>query len=92
MFVMHTEESVMNFRDKISTIDQQGRRIWIYPKKPSGRLTSARGMVSILLLAFMFLAPLIKIDGQPLLLFDVLQLLSVKLDKKDLQLIQVLLY
>ena len=73
MFVMHTEESVMNFRDKISTIDQQGRRIWIYPKKPSGRLTSARGMVSILLLAFMFLAPLIKIDGQPLLLFDVLQ-------------------
>jgi cytochrome c oxidase accessory protein FixG len=70
---MHMEESAENFRDKISTVDQQGRRIWIYPKKPSGRLSTARGVVSILLLAFMFLAPLMRINGQPLLLFDVLE-------------------
>jgi len=70
---MSTEESAINFRDKLSTVDQQGHRIWIYPKKPSGRLTTARGWVSILLLAFMFLGPLFRINRQPLLLFDILE-------------------
>ena len=61
------------FRDKVSTVDKEGKRIWIYPKKPAGPLTSARGVVSFLLLAFLFLAPFIRINGQPLLLFDILE-------------------
>ncbi len=61
------------FRDKVSTVDKEGKRVWIYPKKPAGPLTSARVIVSILLLAFLFLAPFIRINGQPLLLFDILE-------------------
>ncbi len=60
------------FRDSISTVDDKGKRKWVYPKKPKGKFTKARGWVSIFLLAFLFSAPFIKIDGQPLLLFDVL--------------------
>ena len=25
------------FRDQISTVTDEGKRVWIYPKKPSGR-------------------------------------------------------
>lgn len=62
-----------SFRDKVSTIDEQGKRIWIYPKKPRGPLHRARAAVSILLLAFLFTAPFIKVNGQPLILLNVLE-------------------
>ncbi len=58
------------FRDTISTVDQQGKRVWIYPKKPSGKFHSLRIVVTIILLSILFLAPLIKMNGQPLLLFN----------------------
>lgn len=58
------------FRDKISTVDKEGNRIWVYPKKPSGRYHTARLWVAMGLLLFLFAAPFIMIDGQPLLLFD----------------------
>ncbi len=73
MILMTKTKPDQNFRDNVSTIDKEGRRIWIYPKKPSGPLTSARGFVSIILLAFLFLAPFIRLNGQPLLLFDILE-------------------
>ena len=62
-----------NFRDKVSTVDKEGRRIWVYPKKPRGPLTAARQILSVLLLAFLFLAPFLKINGQPLLQFNILE-------------------
>lgn len=62
-----------SFRDKVSTIDEQGKRIWVYPKKPRGPLHRARAAVSILLLAFLFAAPFIKVNGQPLILLNVLE-------------------
>jgi cytochrome c oxidase accessory protein FixG len=62
-----------SYRDKVSTIDTQGKRVWIYPKKPHGPLTTKRSLVSIILLIFFFLAPFIRINGQPLLLFNILE-------------------
>ncbi len=59
-----------SFRDAISTVDEKGKRIWVYPKKPKGRFFNWRAVVSVFLLAFLFLAPIIKINGQPMLLFD----------------------
>ena len=59
-----------SFRDKISTVDKEGKRIWVYPKKPEGRYHTARAIVAAGLLLFLFAAPFIKIDGQPFLLFD----------------------
>jgi polyferredoxin len=61
------------YRDKIATVDNKGKRIWIYPKKPKGRFTNARTYVSWILLAFLFGMPFIKVNGDPLLLFNVLE-------------------
>ena len=27
-----------DYRDSIATVDEQGKRIWLYPKKPKGNL------------------------------------------------------
>ena len=62
-----------NFRDKVSTVDKQGRRIWVYPKKPHGPLTSARQIVSVFLLAFLFTAPFLRMNGQPLILLNIIE-------------------
>jgi cytochrome c oxidase accessory protein FixG len=70
MSTTHTETE--SYRDKISTVDAQGKRVWIYPKKPKGPFTHAREILAIFLLAFFFSAPFIKIDGHSFLLFDIL--------------------
>ncbi len=58
------------FRDSIATVDEKGKRIWVYPKKPKGTFHRWRVLVAIILLAFLFGVPFIKVDGDPLLLFD----------------------
>lgn len=62
-----------SFRDTLATVDNKGKRVWIYPKKPSGKYTNARTVVALFLLAFLFGGPFIKIDGEPLLLLNVLE-------------------
>ncbi|MBK7142231.1 MAG: cytochrome c oxidase accessory protein CcoG [bacterium] len=66
------QEPEDNFRDKLATIDQQGRRLWVYPTKPVGKLYTARTILSWFLLVFLFGAPFVRIDGNPLLQFDIL--------------------
>lgn len=61
------------FRDRIVTQNAEGRRNWVYANQPKGSYYTARTIVGIVLLAFLFLAPVIKIDGEPLLLFDILK-------------------
>lgn len=70
---MHTEEEDSSFRDAISTVDKQGKRVWVYPKKPGGKFFNWRKIVSYVLLALLFTAPFIKIGGEPLLLLNVLE-------------------
>ncbi len=67
----HKEEE--SYRDHISTVDESGKRVWVYPKKPKGRFTNWRQLVSYLLLAILLTGPFIKIGGEPLLLFDVIE-------------------
>ncbi|SFC34379.1 cytochrome c oxidase accessory protein FixG [Zunongwangia mangrovi] len=62
-----------NFRDSIGTIDQEGKRAWIFPKKPSGKFYKYRKLVSYFLLAILFAAPFLKINGNQFLLFNVLE-------------------
>ncbi|GMN10313.1 cytochrome c oxidase accessory protein CcoG [Croceitalea sp. MTPC9] len=62
-----------NFRDSIGTINEEGKRAWIYPKKPNGKWYTYRKYVSYFLLAFLFAAPFIKIDGNQFLMFNVLE-------------------
>ncbi|GAB1444926.1 cytochrome c oxidase accessory protein CcoG [Flammeovirgaceae bacterium] len=58
------------FRDSISTVDAEGKRIWIYPKKPSGRFHNWRIVVSVFLLAILFAGPFIKLNGKPFFLLN----------------------
>lgn len=62
-----------SFRDTLSTVDEQGKRIWLYPKKPGGKLFNARQVVGYLLFAFMIIVPFIKVNGHPLFLLNVME-------------------
>ena len=61
------------FRDSIGTIDKEGKRAWVFPKKPSGKFYKNRKLVSYVLLAFLFASPFIKINGNQFLLFNVME-------------------
>src|SRR5690554_7250971 len=61
------------FRDSISTVDETGKRIWVYPKKPKGFFHKWRLVLSIFLIAFLFIAPHIKVGGQQLILLGILE-------------------
>ncbi|QXP56194.1 cytochrome c oxidase accessory protein CcoG [Cellulophaga sp. HaHa_2_95] len=62
-----------NFRDSIGTINEEGKRAWVFPKKPSGKLYQYRKYVSYFLLAFLVASPFVKINGNQFLMFNVLE-------------------
>lgn len=62
-----------SFRDSIGTITKEGKRNFIFPKKPSGKFFDRRKIVSYILLVFLLSAPFIKINGNQFLLFNVLE-------------------
>ncbi len=62
-----------SFRDSVATIDKKGRRNFIFPKKPKGSLYRLRTIASLIYLSVFFTLPFIKLDGQPLFLFNVVE-------------------
>jgi cytochrome c oxidase accessory protein FixG len=62
-----------DFRDHLATADQEGRRVWVYPKKPRGRFYLARLWFSFMLIVIMFAGPFIRINGNPLLMINVVE-------------------
>ena len=68
------EHNKDNFRDTIGTLKEDGSRAWVYPKKPSGKWYDYRKYVSYVLLVCLFSAPFIKVNGNQLFLFNVLEL------------------
>ena len=61
------------FRDRIATIDKEGKRVWVFPQMPKGKFYNYRRVVAYLLLLFFYLAPHLKLNGQPLLFFNFLE-------------------
>src|SRR5690554_1403576 len=59
-----------SFRDSISTITEDGKRAWVYPKKPKGRYYDKRKIVSYVLLLMLFSFPFIKINGHQFILLN----------------------
>lgn len=59
------------FRDSIATVTKQGKRRWIYAKRPKGRLFNIRSLVSYIYFLAFFSLPFIQVNGRPLFLFDV---------------------
>lgn len=66
-------ETTPIFRDKISIVSKEGKRKWIHPRKPKGKLYNLRTWFSVFLLAILFGTPLIKYDGHPLFLFNFIE-------------------
>jgi cytochrome c oxidase accessory protein FixG len=60
------------FRDSVATIDKTGHRKYVHPKQPSGRLYNIRTIASLVYLAIFFTLPFLKIEGEPVFLFNVL--------------------
>ncbi len=58
------------FRNTIATVDAQGKRVWVYPKKPSGYYHKLRIVVTVVLLSLLLGGPFMTISGQPLLLLN----------------------
>lgn len=56
-----------------NTKPKKTKRQWIYAKKPSGQFFNYRQWVGYFLLIFLFVAPFIKIKGEPFLMFNIIE-------------------
>lgn len=61
------------FRDRPTTFSKEGKRIWLFPKMPKGKLYNIRRIIAWSLLAFFYLAPFLKIKGDPLIFLNFLE-------------------
>ena len=61
------------FRDSVATITKEGKRNFIHPKKPKGRLYYLRTWFSIFYLIIFFSLPFIKVNDEPLLMLNVIE-------------------
>jgi cytochrome c oxidase accessory protein FixG len=62
-----------SYRDSVATISKEGKRNFINPKKPKGRLYNLRTWFSIFYLIIFFTLPFIKVHDEPLLMINVLE-------------------
>ncbi|MDO7171103.1 cytochrome c oxidase accessory protein CcoG [Mariniflexile sp. AS56] len=62
-----------SFRDSLGTMTNDGKRAWVFPKKPNGKFYSYRKTVSYVLLVFLMAAPFVKINGNQFLMFNILE-------------------
>jgi len=62
-----------SFRDHFSAVNDDGKRNWFYPQKPAGKWHTRRVWFTLIILTLLFATPFIKYNGQPLLLFNVLE-------------------
>lgn len=62
-----------SFRDSIATVNREGKRNWIFAQQPKGRLYNARGILSAVYLILFFTLPFIKVNGNPIFLFNILE-------------------
>ncbi|MGG9972574.1 4Fe-4S dicluster domain-containing protein [Ferruginibacter sp. SUN002] len=62
-----------SYRDSVATISKDGKRNFINPKKPSGKLYNKRTLFSIFYLIVFFTLPFIKVNDEPLLMINILE-------------------
>lgn len=56
-----------------SNQSDKSKRKWVYAKKPGGKLFNYRQIVGYGLLLFFFLGPILKINGNPFLMFNIVE-------------------
>src|SRR4051812_45570841 len=62
-----------DFRDHLATADKDGNRRWVYPKKPAGRWHRRRAWFATALIVTMFAGPWVRMNGNPLLLLNIIE-------------------
>ncbi len=67
---MNPGEEPKTFRDKLSTADKTGKRLWVYAKHPKGKLYVRRSVLALILLLVFFLMPFLKVNGEPFLMLN----------------------
>lgn len=70
---MAPENPFNSYRDQLATLNDSGKRRWVYAQKPKGKLYKYRNLVSYTLLTLLFGLPFVKIGGEPLFLLNVLE-------------------
>jgi cytochrome c oxidase accessory protein FixG len=60
-----------SFRDRIATVDAEGKRKWIFAQKPKGRFYAARTWASRAFFLLFLTLPFIKVNDRPLFLFNI---------------------
>ena len=62
-----------SFRDKVATIDESGKRKWVFAYKPSGKFYKARTWLSIFYLIVFFGLPFVQYKGEPFMMLNILE-------------------
>lgn len=70
---MYLDEEHETFRNELASVHKDGRRKWVYARKPSGQYFRLRTILSWFLLVFLFAAPFVKVGGQQLVLLNFLE-------------------
>ncbi len=60
-----------SFRDRMATIDEKGKRNWVYAQRPNGKFYSIRSYVSWVFFVIFFSLPFVNVNGRPLFLFNI---------------------
>lgn len=69
-----SSQSPGHFRDQISTLTDDGKsRKWIYPHVIKGKLYQYRSLVSYFFLTLLFASPFLKLNGEQLVLLNILE-------------------
>jgi len=67
------KEDHEKFRDTIGTIDEEGKRAWVFPKMPKGKFYQYRKWVSYFLLIILLVSPFLRVNGNQFMMFNVLE-------------------
>ena len=62
-----------SFRDRMPTVTEKGKRKWIYAWQPKGKLYNYRTALSIIYVLLFFSLPFITINGNPALMFNIVE-------------------
>ena len=69
--VHHNEPVTESFRDRIATVNEKGKRNWIYAYQPSGKFYHIRTLLSVVYFVVFFGLPFVEVNGRPLFQFNI---------------------
>ncbi|ULQ50829.1 cytochrome c oxidase accessory protein CcoG [Flavihumibacter fluvii] len=69
--MLQEEQEDISFRDRLATIDERGKRKWIFAQKPKGHFTNLRTYVSWGFFLLFLSLPFIEMNGRPFFLFNI---------------------